>query len=344
MNKKYMWALVVFCAQLGVASAATIYVENFDNLDPSTDTSGTGSAILGGQGQLEDIQGTTWSGIDTDSGNLQTQVTTNQALALYARKDATMPQINTSAVFTPQTQSSAFGFYFNLKNWGTDNNGAGHEKAGRAEIGVRDSVTSNNVFGIEMMSTYNKLTQVHTYLWDYTGGSRVALLDTSNTTVAGGSVGSIGFSYDGVSNITLNVYAEEDEGGTILQTVSTSITGATFSADSFYVKASQPVTGGVNRVLRVEVDDLTVTGDGGGTITPTPVITDIAVSGGSVSVTATNLVVGTQKYILLRTDDLTGAFITVDGSTISNLTTQTGVLQDTNPPPANAFYKVKSIE
>ena len=344
MKKLCIWVVVAFCVQLGVVGAATIYVEDFESLDPSTDTNGTGSAILGGQGQLEDITGTTWSGLDTDATNLQTRVigTTNQTLALYARKDATMPQINTSAVFTPQNQSAAFGFYFNLKKWGTNNNGAGHEKAGRAEIGVRDSTTNTNVFGIEMMSTYNDLPKLHTYLWDYTGGTRIRLLDTSNVTVAGGSVGSIGFSYDGVSNITLNVYAEEDKGGTILQTVTTNITGSTFSADSFYVKASQPVTGGANRILRVEVDDLTLTSNGGSVIPPSPVITDITLSGGVVSVTATNLSL-TTKYILIRTDDLTGSFTNEIGAILTPIS-QTGVFEDTNPPEGEAFYKVQSKE
>jgi len=343
MKKKYTWAVAAFCVQLGVANAATIYVENFTTLDPATDTNGPSSTILGGQGQLEDITGTTWSGPNTDTGNLQTRVTTNQTLTLYTQKDATMPQINTSAVFTPQNQSSIFGFYFNLKKWGTDNAGAGHVKAGRAEIGVRDSTTNTNVFGIEIMSTYNKKTQVHTYLWDYRSGTRIRLLDTSNVTVAGGSVGSIGFSYDGANNITLNVYAEEDKGGAILQTVTTNLSSSAFSADSFYVKASQAVTAGnVDRILRIEVDDLTLTASDGST-TPTPVITDITVSGGVVSVTATNLSL-TANYILIRTDDLTGTFTNeIAGSEITP-TNQMSVLQDSAPLEGEAFYKVQSKE
>ena len=341
MKKICTWAVAAFCVQLGVASAATIYVENFASLDPSTDTNGTGSAILGGQGQLEDITGTTWSGLNTNTGNLQTRVTTNQTLSLYAQMDATMPQINTSAVFTPQDQSTPFHFYFNLKKWGTNNAGAGHEKAGRAEIGVRDSTTNTNVFGIEMMSIYNNKTQVHTYLWDYTGGTRTIIADTGKTTVAGGSVGSIGFSYDGVSNITLNVYAEENEGGTVLQTVTTNLSGSAFSADSFYIKTSQGVASNPNKVLRIEVDDLTVTSSGGTITTPTPVITDITLSGGVVSVTATNL--STEvNYELVRVETLTDTFTNVV-ATISP-TNQIGVLEDTTPPEGEAFYKVQSKE
>ena len=92
---------------------------------------------------------------------------------------------------------------------------------------------------------------------------------------------------------------------------------------------------------------LTIAGGGPepGPVPPPPVITSIDFSGGIVSVTATNLTIDTQKYILIWTDDLTGTFTNeVEGSEISNLTTQVGVLQDTNPPPANTFYTVKAID
>ena len=84
-------------------------------------------------------------------------------------------------------------------------------------------------------------------------------------------------------------------------------------------------------------------GAGPGPGPATPVIASIEFSGGTVSVTATNLSIGTS-YVLVRTDDLTGTFTPVDGSMISNVTTQISVLQDTNPPPANAFYKVESTK
>jgi len=78
--------------------------------------------------------------------------------------------------------------------------------------------------------------------------------------------------------------------------------------------------------------------------TPTPVITSIDFSGGIVSVTATNLTADTQKYILIWTDDLTGTFTNVVEGSKMTPTNQVGVLQDTNPPPANAFYKVQTTE
>ena len=87
---------------------------------------------------------------------------------------------------------------------------------------------------------------------------------------------------------------------------------------------------------------LTVGGGGPGPGLTTPVITSIDFSGGTVSVTATNLSIG-SSCVLIRSDDLTGTFTPVDGSEITP-TNQVGVLQDTNPPPANAFYKVESTK
>ena len=83
-------------------------------------------------------------------------------------------------------------------------------------------------------------------------------------------------------------------------------------------------------------------GAGPGPGLTTPVITSIDFSGGTVSVTATNLSIG-SSCVLIRSDDLTGTF-TNEIYTISPVTNQVGVLQDTNPPPANAFYKVESTK
>jgi len=342
MNKKYMWALVAFCIQLGVASAATIYIENFDNLDPSTDTNGTGSAILGGQGQLEDIQGTIWSGLDTDTGNLQTRVTTNQTLNIYSHSDATVPQINTSAVFIPQDQSSEFGLSFDLESWGTDNNGAGMDNfLGRIEIGVRDSTTNTNVFGIEIVAKWKDPTTLFAVFYDYTSGTRTPIGGES-ASVKGGTIGSFGFAYDGAGNVTLNGYAGTNQTGTILLTTSGAISNSTFSADSLYIKASANNIAKA-RVQNIQIDNLTVTSSGGSVTPSAPVITDITLSGGVVSVTATNLSL-TSKYILIRTDDLTGSFTNeVAGSEITP-TNQMSVLQDSVPLEGEAFYKVQSKE
>ena len=84
-------------------------------------------------------------------------------------------------------------------------------------------------------------------------------------------------------------------------------------------------------------------GPGPDPLTPS-VITSIDFSGGIVSVTVTNLPVGPNtKCVLIRSDDLTGTF-TNEIYTISPVTNQVGVLQDTNPPPVNAFYKVESTK
>jgi len=264
MKGKIKLVVGLMFATAVVAQAATIFVENFDNLDPTTDTTGPGSTILGGQGQLEDITGSTWSGLDTDTGNLQTRVIPDAAgdrnLNIRTHAAAATPQINNTATFTAQDQAAAFGFYFNLESWGTDNNGAGNDKyAGRTEIGVRDS-TGNNVFGIEMQSGFNAATTVRTRLWDYTSGTRTVLLDVGGTTV-GGNVGSIGFAYDGAGNIVLTVFAGADQTGVTIQTVAGTVAN-NFSADSLYIKASQNNTA-KTRVQNIQVDDLTV-------ITPIP--------------------------------------------------------------------------
>jgi len=244
------------------AQAATIFVENFDNLDPTTDTTGSGSTLLGGQGQLEDITGSTWSGLDTDAGNLQTRVlgTGDRNLNLYTHAAAATPQINNTATFTAQDQAAAFGFYFNLESWGTDNNGGGIDNfTGRTELGVRDS-TGSNVFGIEMQSAFNKPDQVRTRLYDYTSGTRTALLDVGGI-IVGGNVGSIGFAYDGAGNIVLTLFAGADQTGVTIQTVAGTVAN-NFSADSLYIKAAQNNTA-KTRVEYLQVDDLTV-------ITPIP--------------------------------------------------------------------------
>jgi hypothetical protein len=262
MKGKIKLVVGLLFATAVVAQAATIFVENFDNLDPTTDTTGPGSTLLGGQGQLEDITGTTWSGLNTDTGNLQTRVlgTGDRNLSLYTHAAAATPQINNTATFTAQDQATAFGFYFNLESWGTDNNGGGIDNfTGRTELGVRNS-TGNNVFGIEMQSAFNKPTEVRTRLWDYTSGTRTALLDVGVTTV-GGNVGSIGFAYDGAGNIVLTLFAGVNQTGATIQTVAGTVAN-NFSVDSLYIKASQNNTA-KTRVDYVQVDDITV-------ITPIP--------------------------------------------------------------------------
>jgi len=99
-----------------------------------------------------------------------------------------------------------------------------------------------------------------------------------------------------------------------------------------------------NEVVQVNtyLKDKYFGGAGPGPGLTTPVITSIDFSAGTVSVTATNLSIG-SSCVLIRSDDLTGTF-TNEIYTISPVTNQVGVLQDTNPPPANAFYKVESTK
>jgi len=261
MKGKIKLVVGLMFATTVAAQAALIYVENFDNLDPTTDTVGTGA--LGGQGQLEDIAGSTWSGVDTDSGDLQTRVlgTGDRNLNIRTHQNAAMPQINNAATFTAQNQASAFGFYYNLDKWGTDGSGAGNNFWGKVEIGVRDSVSGNNVLGIQMFgNSKNNSNNLRAWLFDYTSGTRTDIGRTP-TNVDGNTVRSIGFAYDGAGNIVLTVYAGVDQTGTALRTISGTVSG-NFSADSLYIKASQAVAS-KNRTFYAEVDDITV-------ITPIP--------------------------------------------------------------------------
>jgi len=238
-----------------VATQAALFVENFDGYDPATDTSGGGA--LGGQGQLEDVTGSTWSGADTDAGNLQTRVvgTGDRNLNIRAQNHL-LPQLNSSSTFTVQDQTSAFGFYFNLEKWGTNGSGAGNNFWGKIEIGLRDSVSGNNVLGIEMYgNSKNNSNNLRARMFDYTSGTRTNV-GTTPTDVNGSDVESIGFAYDGAGNLVLTAYDGADLTGTALRTVA--VTGiGNFNADSVFIRQSQQ-NAAKTRVLNVEVDDLTV--------------------------------------------------------------------------------------
>jgi len=242
---------LMFAASVAV-QAAPIFVENFDGYDPSTDTTGSGSTVLGGQGQLEDVS--TWSGLDTDAGNLQTRVvgTGDRNLNIYSRRDATQPQIN-SSTFTAQDQSAAFSFYFNLESWGVNN------WYGRTEIGIRDSVSGNNVLGIDMLTqAKGNTTNMKVWLWDYTSGTRTNGGAGERTSVVNATtVGSIGLAYDGAGNILITAFGGADQTGASLRTITTTVDAANFSADSMYIKSSQGNTA-KNRYMTIGVDDLTV--------------------------------------------------------------------------------------
>ena len=252
-NKMKLVVGLLFAAT--VVAQAALFVENFDGYDPTTDTDGTGSSTLGGQGQLEDITGTTWSGADTDAGNLQTRVegTGDRNLSIYTHSGTALPQLN-SSTFTAQDQTDAFSFYFNLENWGIN------QQYARVEIGVRDSVSGNNVLGIDMLTaSANNTTQMNIWLWDYTSGTRAngGAGERTTSTVNATTVGSIGLAYDGAGNILITAFSGANQTGTSLRTITTTVDTANFSADSMFIRASQGNTS-KNRIINVGVDDLTV--------------------------------------------------------------------------------------
>jgi len=247
-------------AQLGVANAGVFVIENFNALDPTTDT--TGSGALGGQGQLEDITGTTWSGANSNSAPLQTRVSDAVAgdrnVRILASGGANDLLI-TSKTFSAQTQADEFSFFFNLESWGTDNAGAGNANSGRLELGVRNSTSGDTIFGYEMLTGFNKNDQFRSFVYDYTGSGRTEINDSQNgtggTLVLGSTVGSLGFSYDGAGGMTLNVYSGANLTGTLLQTETGPTLGNNFSADSIYIR--QSATAAI-RAIDVQVDDLSI--------------------------------------------------------------------------------------
>jgi len=239
-----------------VVAQAALFVENFNSYDPTTDTTVGGL----GRGQLEDVAGSTWSGVDTDVGNFQTLVAGTageQNLQIKSIKKA--GQLNNSATFAAQDQASAFSFHYNLERWGNNGTGAGNGSPSRLEIGLRNSASDNNVFGLEILVGNGAPAKFRTFVYDYTGGARNEILDTADgtggTLVAGVSVGSLSFIYDGAGNMVLNVYAGVNQTGSILQSVSGTTSGSAFSADSLFINVS---TTSDNGKMDVQVDDLTV--------------------------------------------------------------------------------------
>ena len=82
------------------------------------------------------------------------------------------------------------------------------------------------------------------------------------------------------------------------------------------------------------------TGSGTTPVTPEiPMITDITISGGVVSITATNLT-NTIKYNLVRAENLTDPFTNVVDTIVA--TNQVNVFEDSTPLEGEAFYKVQS--
>jgi len=366
MKKIFVRVFFTLCTQLSVVNAKTLYVENFDHLDPKTDTAGSGE--LGGPGQLEDIQGTTWSGADTDFGYFQTRVigTKDRNLQIYTHATGILPQLTTSPIFTPQHQTNSFTFYFNLESWGTNNRGAGNDGTnGRLELGLHDSTASRNIFGIEMGVRFKTPSEFRTYIYDYTTGERIKICDTQQNKmgtgmfVSGSKVGSIALSYNGARQITLTVYSGTNLTGTVFQRVTGITSGQPFSADSFYIRPSTKIVG-KPRTEHVRVDDLTITDQ---VLTPTPptaikipatpkrkvqtkkttprtppVIIDISVSDGIVFVTATNLS-ERISYNLVRAKNKNGPFSKVVDTIPPG--SKTAILKDRSPPEGEVFYKVE---
>ena len=368
MKKIFIGILLATCTQLSLAKGAILYAENFDNLDPKTDAAG--SSELGGPGQLEDLKGTTWSGTDTDFGYFQTRVlgTTDRNLHIYTHAAGILPQLTTTPIFPAQHQTNSFSFYFNLESWGLDNHGAGNDvTSGRLELGLHDSTTSKNIFGIEMGVRFKTPSEFRTYIYDYTGGMRIKVCDTQqNQTgtgvfVSGSRVGSIALSYNGKKQITLTVYSGPNQTGTIFQQVTGITSGRPFNADSFYIRPSTNIVG-KPRTENVKVDDLTLIDKALSSTTPPtiattsvpkrtvktkkpprtrtspPVIIDISVSDGVVFVTATNLL-ESVAYNLVRAKNKNGPFSKVVDSILARK--KTAILKDISPPEGEVFYKVQ---
>lgn len=239
------------------AAQTIVVLENFDSLDPSTDGSGDGSSNLGGQGQLEDIDGSTWSGTDSDTPHLESRVGEGPDRNVQLRAENTLfDRLISSIRFSAQTETNTFSFFYNLE--GYDGTLSSH---GRLQIGLRNSQTDRNVFGIEIQAASETTLRAHGYQWS--GGNadgNQTQIATMPADVTAASVGSIEISYDAVSgNLTVNAYDAPDRGGSILNTASGAVTLGSFSVDSLFI---QQTTGNAvgTRVARIFVDDLQIEG------------------------------------------------------------------------------------
>jgi len=248
---------LALAAQIGIAGAMIVVVEDFDSLDPTTDASGAGSGTLGGQGQLEDITSTTWSGNDSDTADLESRVLgTGDRNVRLRGTNATFDRLVTSSTFAVQNETVAFSFFFNVEGYV---NGV---RAGRLQLGLRNSVTDRNVFGFEFLDRYNSTTtmQMNAYEWDGLGNANVNATEITGFSLgqyAGTGIGSIELAYDGVDTLSYSVYAGANRTGTVLTTDSGVISLTSFEVDSLFIQQTQAVASNT-RYLDITVDDLSV--------------------------------------------------------------------------------------
>jgi len=228
-------------------------IEDFNNLDPNTDTSGAGA--LGGQGQLEDIAGTTWSGTDSDTPDLQSRVlgTGDRNLHLFVSEN-TPDRLITSTTFSPQTETDAFSFFFNVEGY------ANGSAAGRLQIGLRNSTTDRNVFGVEFLDQYDSTTTLKLRAYEWNGGNTInkaTALTPFSTTVAGANIGSIELAYDGAGKLSYTAYSGANRTGSVLATDSGTTTITNFTVDSVFIQQTQ-ANNSANRTFDITIDDLSL--------------------------------------------------------------------------------------
>jgi hypothetical protein len=230
-----------------------LIIEDFNILDPTTDTNGVGA--LGGQGQLEDITATTWSGTDSDTSDLQSRVlgTGDRNLHLFVSAN-TPDRLITSTTFSPQTETDAFSFFFNVEGY------ANGSAAGRLQLGLRDSTTDRNVFGIEFLDQYNSETMLRIRVYEWKGGNAITNgigLSTFSAAIAGANVGSIELAYDGAGQLTYTAYSGANRTGNVLATDSGTTTITNFTVDSVFIQQTQ-ANNSASRTFDITIDDLSL--------------------------------------------------------------------------------------
>jgi len=252
---------------VGTASAATsmstpsasepgdiLIIEDFNILDPGTDSAGTGA--LGGQGQLEDITASTWSGTDSDTPDLQSRVlgTGDRNLHLFVN-ESTPDRLITSTTFPAQTEADAFSFIFNVEDY------ANGISAGRLQLGLRDSTTDRNVLGVEFLDQYNSTTTLKLRAYEWSGGNLIAnakSLTAFSGEVAGSGIGSIELAYDGAGVLSYTAYSGANRTGSVLATDSGATTIPTsFQVDSVFIQQTQ-ANGTTSRTFDITIDDLSL--------------------------------------------------------------------------------------
>jgi len=230
-----------------------LIIEDFNILDPTTDTNGTGA--LGGQGQLEDITATTWSGTDSDASDLQSRVlgTGDRNLHLLASEN-TPDRLITSTTFSPQTEIDAFSVFFNVEGY------ANGSASGRLQLGLRNSTTDRNVFGVEFLDQHNSTTTLKLRAYEWKGGNAINKatgLTPFSPAITGANIGSIELAYDGANQLSYTAYSGANRSGNVLATASGTTTLTNFTVDSVFIQQTQ-ANNSAPRTFDITIDDLSL--------------------------------------------------------------------------------------